>query len=153
MKKERRQHTRYKVDLYTQVITPDYYISLNTVEISLEGIRIEAYSAIPPGTEVTLSFELEKKLSFSGKVIWVFAFQKDGVQKYQIGIKIEEMTLEGIRVIGFDIRNELIQDILNKIIAWYYKTRLRRYFLEYSYFGSGIADLIWNPMFFSYSTI
>lgn len=113
---ERRRHTRYKVNLYARIITPDYYISLNTLEISLEGIRLEAYSEIPPGTEVTVSLDVKKKLNFSGKVIWVFAFQKKGVQKYQIGIKVDEMTMEGIKVIGFDIKHELIQDILNRIM-------------------------------------
>jgi hypothetical protein len=112
---ERRRHTRYQVNLYAQVITSDYYISLNTVEISLEGIRVEAYSEIPPGTEVTVSLDVKKKLNFNGKVVWVYAFQKKGVQKYQIGIKVDEMALEGIKIIGFDIRHELIQDILNKI--------------------------------------
>lgn len=112
---DRRRHTRYRINRYVQVITSDFYISLYTLEISLEGIRLEAYSEIPPGTEVTVVLDRNRKLNFHGKVIWVFALQKKGVQKYQIGVRVDEMTLEGIKVLEFDIRHELIQDILKKI--------------------------------------
>ena len=111
----RRKYTRYQVSLYTQIITPDFYISVNTIEISVEGIRVEAYSEIPPGTEVTISFDLKKELSFYGKVVWVIAFQKKNVLKYRIGIKIHEVALSGIKIVGFDIKNELIQGILTKM--------------------------------------
>jgi len=112
---DRRKYTRYKVDIDTQVITPEFYISLNTLEISVDGIRIEAYSEIPPGTEVTLSFELKKELYFHGKVIWVIGFHKKGILKYRIGIQIRELMLSGIKIIGFDVKNELIQGILAKM--------------------------------------
>ena len=109
---DRRKYTRYSVNIDTQIITSNYYISLNTLEISVEGIRVEAYSDIPPGTEVKISFDLKKELSFYGKVVWVIGFQKKDILKYRIGIEIHEVTLSGIRIIGFDIKNELIQDIL-----------------------------------------
>ena len=113
---ERRKYPRYQVNLYTQVITPEFYISLNTIEISVEGIRIEAYSEIPPGTEVTVTFDLDKRILFYGKVIWVFSFQQKGVPKYLIGIKVHEMLLSGIRVIGFDPKHDLIQGILKMMV-------------------------------------
>ena len=46
---DRRKYTRYKVKIDTQIITSEFYISLNTLEISVEGIRVETYSDIPPG--------------------------------------------------------------------------------------------------------
>jgi hypothetical protein len=113
---ERRQYPRYRVNLYTQIITPKFYISLNTIEISIEGIRIETYSEIPPGTEVTITFDLDKKILFFGKVVWVLSFQQKGVPKYLIGIKVHEILLSGIKVIGFDPKHELIQDILKKMV-------------------------------------
>jgi hypothetical protein len=112
---DRREYTRYKVDIDTQVITPEFYISLNTLEISVEGIRIETYSEISPGTEVTLSFDLKKELYFHGKVIWVIGFHKKSILKYRIGIKVHELLLSGIKILGFDVKYELIQDILTKM--------------------------------------
>jgi hypothetical protein len=112
---ERRKYQRYRVNLYTQVITPKFYISLNTIEISVEGIRIEAFSEIPPGTDVTITFDLDKRILFFGKVIWVLSFQQKGIPKYIIGIKVREMILSGIKVIGFDPKHELIQGILKKM--------------------------------------
>ena len=82
----------------------------------MEGIRIEAYSEIPPGTEVTVTFDLDKRILFYGKVIWVFSFQQKGVPKYLIGIKVHEMLLSGIRVIGFDPKHDLIQGILKMMV-------------------------------------
>ena len=112
---DRRKYTRYKVKIDTQIITSEFYISLNTLEISVEGIRVETYSDIPPGTEVKISFDLDKELSFNGKVVWVIGFQKKDILKYMIGIEIHEVTLSGIKIIGFDIKNELIQGILTKM--------------------------------------
>ena len=112
---DRRQYKRYRVNIYTQIVTPEFYISLNTIEVSIEGIRVESYSEIPPGTEVTVSFDLEKKLDFFGKVIWVIAFQEKGIIKFRIGVKIHEVMLSGIKVIGFDFKHELIQGILTKL--------------------------------------
>ena len=112
---DRRKYERYQVNIDTQIITSEFYISLNTLEISVEGIRVEAYSDIPPGAEVKISFDLEKELSFYGRVVWVIGFQKKDILKYRIGIEIHEVKLSGIKIIGFDIKNELIQGILTKM--------------------------------------
>ena len=58
---------------------------------------------------------MDKELSFNGKVVWVIGFQKKDILKYMIGIEIHEVTLSGIKIIGFDIKNELIQGILTKM--------------------------------------
>ena len=112
---DRRKYTRYKVNINTQVKTPEFYISLNALEISVEGIRIEAFSEISPATEVEISFELKKDLVFYGKVVWVIGFHEKEILKFRIGIKIHEVTFSGIKIVGFDFKNELIQDILKKM--------------------------------------
>jgi PilZ domain-containing protein len=112
---DRRSYERYKVNFDTQVITPEFYISVNTLEISVDGLRIEAFSEIAPGTEVTISFELKKEISFYGKVIWVIGFHRKEILKYLIGIKIHEVTLSGIRIVGYEVKDELIKDILKKM--------------------------------------
>ncbi|MBT8352597.1 MAG: PilZ domain-containing protein [Deltaproteobacteria bacterium] len=100
--------------MYTQITTPAFYIAVNTIEISVEGIRIEAYSQITPGTKVTVSFDLKKDLLFYGKVMWVMAFQKKDILKFDIGIKIHRITFSGIKVDGFNSKDELIKDILDE---------------------------------------
>jgi len=112
---DRRNYPRYSVHFNTQVITSEFYISVNTLEISVDGLRIETYSEISPGTEVTISFEFKKDISFYGKVVWVIGFHKKDILKYKIGIKIHEVMLSGIRLKGFDVKNELIQEILTKM--------------------------------------
>jgi PilZ domain len=112
---DRRNYPRYSVNFDTQIITPEFYISVNTLEISVDGLRIEAYSEILPGTDVTISFEFKKDISFYGKVVWVIGFHKKEILKYLIGIKIHEVTLSGIRIIGYEVKDELIKDILKKM--------------------------------------
>jgi PilZ domain-containing protein len=109
---DNRYYPRYSVRLNTQVITPEFTIYVNTIEISVEGLRIEAYSQIPPGTEVIVFFIFKKELCFHGKVIWEIAFPEEEFFKYQIGIEVDKITLSGVTVQGFNHRDELIQDIL-----------------------------------------
>ena len=109
---ERRTYPRYRIKMITQVTTPVFYITVNTIEISVEGIRIETFSQITPGTKVTVSFDLKKDLLFYGKVMWEIAFQKKDILKFDIGIKINRITFSGIKVNGFNSKDELIKDIL-----------------------------------------
>lgn len=109
---ERRTYPRYRIKMITQVTTPAFYITVNTIEISVEGIRIETFSQIKPGTKVTVSFDLKKDLLFYGKVMWEIAFQKKDILKFDIGIKINRITFSGIKVNGFNSKDELIKDIL-----------------------------------------
>jgi hypothetical protein len=100
----------------TQVTTPAFYITVNTIEISVEGIRIETYSQITPGTKVTVSFDLRKDLIFYGKVVWEMAFpKKKDILMFVIGIKIHRITFSGIKVDGFNKKDELIKDILDEL--------------------------------------
>ena len=112
---DRRAYPRYRVKMYTQITTPVFYISVNTIEISVEGIRVETYSQITPGTIVTVSFDLIQDLLFYGKVMWEIAFHKNDILIYDIGIKIHRIMLSGIKVKGFNNKNELIKDILNEL--------------------------------------
>jgi len=101
--------------MYSQVTTPAFYITVNMIELSVEGIRVETYSQITPGTKVTVSFDLKKDLLFYGKVMWEIAFQKNDILKYDIGIKIHRIMLSGIKVDGFNNKDELIKDILDEL--------------------------------------
>jgi len=112
---ERRTYPRYHVKMYTQITTPAFYITVNTIEISVEGIRVESFSSIKPGTEVTVSFDLKKDLMFYGKVMWEMVFQKKDILKFDMGIKIHRITFSGIKVDGFNKKDELINDILDEL--------------------------------------
>ena len=111
---ERRTYPRYRIKMVTQITTPAFYVTVNTIEISVEGIRIETYSQITPGTKVTVSFDLKKDLLFYGKVMWAIVFQKNDILKFDIGIKIHKITFSGIKVDGFNSKDELIKDILGE---------------------------------------
>ena len=111
---ERRTYPRYRIKMVTQITTPAFYVTVNTIEISVEGIRIETYSQITPGTKVTVSFDLKKDLLFYGKVMWAIVFQKNDILKFDIGIKIHKITFSGIKVDGFTSKDELIKDILGE---------------------------------------
>ena len=111
---DRRKFPRYNFKVHTQITTPEFYITVNTIEISVEGIRAKAYSEIKPRTEVTISFDLKRELFFYGKVIWVIAFQRKDILKYMMEIKINEIVLSGAKVTGFNDKDELIQDILTE---------------------------------------
>jgi hypothetical protein len=64
---------------------------------------------------VTVSFDLKKDLLFYGEVMWEVAFHKKDILKFDIGIKIHRMTFYGIKVDGFNKKDELIKDILNEL--------------------------------------
>lgn len=109
---DRRIYPRYRIDTYVEITTPKFYITVNTIEISLEGIRVEAYTEIKPGTKVTISFDSAKKLLLHGLVVWVFVMQKKSVIKYLLGIQIKEMVSSGVTVNGLNKKEKLIQSIL-----------------------------------------
>lgn len=112
---ERRTYPRYRVKMYTEIITPAFYLVVNTIEISVEGIRVETFSSIKPGTEVTVSFDYKNGLLFFGKVMWEIAFPKNDIIKFDIGIKIHRITFSGIKLDGFNSKDELIKDILDEL--------------------------------------
>jgi hypothetical protein len=112
---DRRNYPRYRIDTYVEITTPEFFITVNTVEISLEGIRVEAYTEIKPGTKVTISFESAKKLLLHGLVVWVFVMQKKNVTKYLVGIQIKEMVFSGVTVNGLNKKEKRIQSILAEI--------------------------------------
>ena len=112
---DRRNYPRYRIDTYVEITTPEFFITVNTIEISLEGIRVEAYTEIKPGTKVTNSFESAKKLLLHGLVVWVFVMQKKNVTKYLVGIQIKEMVFSGVTVNGLNKKEKLIQSVLAEI--------------------------------------
>lgn len=101
--------------MYTEIITPAFYLVVNTIEISVEGIRVETFSSIKPGTEVTVSFDYKNGLLFFGRVMWEIAFPKNDIIKFDIGIKIHRITFSGIKLDGFNSKDELIKDILDEL--------------------------------------
>lgn len=112
---DRRQYDRYPVRIHTEITTPQFYIALNTIELSVDGLRVEAYSEIPPSTEVTVTFDLKKEMSLIGKVIWVIAVQKKDVLKYRIGIKINKITESGCKISDLTSKTKIINDILKEV--------------------------------------
>ena len=112
---ERRTFPRYRIKTDAQIHTPDSYLGVNTIELSVEGIRIEAYSEIKPGTNLTITFDAIRKLSFRGRTVWVIAGQRGDYIKYLIGIKIDSIMLSGVKVTAFNQKDELIQEILAEV--------------------------------------
>ena len=112
---DRRNYPRYRIDTYVEIRTPKFYITVSTIEISLEGIRVEAYTEIKPGTKVTISFDSAKKLLLHGLVVWVFVLEKKNVIKYLVGIQIKEMVSSDFTVNGLNKKEKLIQSILAEI--------------------------------------
>ncbi len=112
---ERRTYPRYRIKADTQIQTSDSYLNVNTIELSVEGIRIEAYAEIKPGTAVAVTFDSIKKLVFRGKTVWILAIQRGDYMIFQMGIKIDAILLSGVRVTGFNQKDELIQDILMEL--------------------------------------
>ena len=112
---ERRTYPRYRIKTHTQILMSECYLAVNAIEMSVEGIRVEAYSEITPGTDVTVVFDAIKKLSFQGRTIWVVASQRGDYLSYLIGIKINAIMLSGVKVTGFNQKDELIYDILREL--------------------------------------
>ena len=144
---ERRTYPRYRVRVFAQITTPTFYISVNTIDISVEGIRIETYSQITPGTKVTVSFDLIKDLLFYGKVMWEMAFQKNDVLMFDIGIKIHRITFSGIKVDGFNSKEDwsaFVKDLNTRGAECLEKqTDLRN--IQFIYGGSSASGYSTNP--------
>jgi len=113
--KERRQVPRYRLHISAKIHTSAFYINGTILDISVEGIRLESFLTIEPGTPVTVQFKIEKEIVFKGLVLWVINLRKRDLDLYQMGIKVDDMAVAGIKVIGFDIKNDLIQEILTAL--------------------------------------
>ncbi len=112
---ERRRLPRYHLHLNAKIHTSAYYLNGTIFDISVEGIRMETFLPIEPETRVSIYFKAQKEVVFKGMVLWVIGYRKKGHDIYQIGIEVDDMALAGIKVVGFDFKNDLIQEILTAI--------------------------------------
>ena len=112
---DRRTFTRYKVRTEAMAITSERTYSVEIIEISLVGARICSLQAINPGTKVTICIELQDKILFQGKVVWVLGTLNKYLQSYIIGIETDTMELSDIKAIGLTERAEILQEILFSI--------------------------------------
>jgi hypothetical protein len=115
--KDRRKLRRYQISINAELHTPTFYISGRIIDISSEGIRVETFIPLEPETDVAVFFNIGKDIIFKGIVIWAITHKKNRKRKglYQIGIEVEHMAIADIEVLGFDIREELVQEILTII--------------------------------------
>ena len=113
--RERRQTPRYQLHIDAEIHTATFYINGTILDISVEGIRLETFIAIEPGADVAVYFKVEKEIVFKGRVLWVIGRRKKGLDLYHIGVKVDDMAVAGIKVIGFDIKNDLIREILTAL--------------------------------------
>ena len=108
---DRRKMPRYQISLKAELHTSSFYISGRIIDISIEGIRIETYIPLEPETDVAVYFNIGKEIIFKGIVIWVITHKDKRKGLYEIGIEVEHMAIDDIEVLGFDIREELVQEI------------------------------------------
>jgi hypothetical protein len=113
--KDRRQAPRYRLHINAEIHTSTFYINGTILDISVEGIRVETFLTIEPGTLAAVHFKIEKEIVFKGQVLWALGLRKRGHDLYHIGIKVDNMAVAGIKVLGFDIKNDLIQEILTAL--------------------------------------
>ena len=113
--KDRRKLPRYQISIKAELHTPAFYITGRIIDISVEGIRVETFIPIEPETDVAVFFKIGKDIIFKGKVIWVITHKDKRKGLYQIGIEVEHMAIDDIEVLGFDIREELVQELLMTI--------------------------------------
>jgi len=113
--KERRRLPRYRLHLNATIHTSTYYLNGTIFDISVEGVRLETYLPIEPETPVSIYFKAQKEVVFKGMVLWVIGYRKKGHDIYQLGVEVDDMALAGIKVKGFDFKNDLIQEILTAI--------------------------------------
>ena len=66
--------------------------------------------SLEPETDVAVFFKAGKDIIFKGIVIWVITHKDKRKGLYQVGIEVEHMAIDDIEVLGFDIREELVQD-------------------------------------------
>jgi hypothetical protein len=112
---DRRKLPRYQISINAELHTPTFYITGRIVDISVEGIRVETFIPLEPETDVAVFFKVGKDIIFKGIVIWVITHKDKRKGLYQIGIEVEHMAIDDIEVLGFDIREELVQEILSSI--------------------------------------
>lgn len=112
---DRRTFTRYKVQVNAIATTPKRSYSIEIIELSLVGAKIRSLQAINPGTKVTICVELQNKILFQGKVVWVLGTLKKHLQSYMIGIETDAMELSDTKAIGLTERTDLLQEILFNI--------------------------------------
>jgi hypothetical protein len=66
---ERRNAPRYRLHISAEIHTSTFYINGTILDISVEGIRVETFLTIEPGTLAAVHFKIEKELPFEKKCL------------------------------------------------------------------------------------
>jgi CRISPR/Cas system-associated endonuclease Cas3-HD len=108
-----RSHIRYQIGADAHLVTSESAFSARAVEVSVVGLRLKTDRCVTPGTEVSIRIELDEKVEIKGQISWVLnILNTHGLNYYDVGVWIAEMSLSSVKAAGIAARTEMITELL-----------------------------------------
>ena len=110
--KEKRRFPRHKVFTPAQLEMFDGSLPVTVVELSVEGLRLQAASSIPPETHIAIRIDVGREIVFHGQVVWAMNMMTVEGHIYHMGVQLDAILDRGDELIGIAEREILIQDLV-----------------------------------------
>ncbi len=110
--KEKRRFPRHKVFTPAQLEMFDGSLPVTVVEMSVEGLRLQAASSIPPETHIAIRIDVGREIVFHGQVVWAMNMMTVEGHIYHMGVQLDAILDRGDELIGIAEREILIQDLI-----------------------------------------
>jgi len=114
---DRRRHSRHLLRIEGHLAVSEPHHPLVLVDISAEGIGLEAQQSLAPATRIAVEIgdAQSERIRFRGKVVWCVQDQTGGLPIYRMGICTD--------TIGFGDQTAVLPDemlvMLGRIVAFF----------------------------------
>ena len=109
---EKRRFPRHRVQSPAMLEMFDGLVPVDVHEMSVDGLRIQAASSIPPETHIAIRINVGREIVFHGQVVWVTDILTAKSHVYNMGIQTDAILDRSEELIDFEDREVLIQDLV-----------------------------------------
>jgi len=109
---DKRRFSRHKVNSPAMLEMFNDLMPATVVEMSVDGLRIQASSAIAPETHIAIRINVGREIVFHGQVVWITDTLKASGHVYDMGIQTDAILDRGEELIDFEDREVLVQDLI-----------------------------------------
>ena len=109
---DKRRFPRHRVSSPAMLEMFDGSVPVDVNEMSVDGLRIQTASSIPPETHIAIRINVGREIVFHGQVVWVTDTLTASGPVYNMGIQTDAILDRSEELIDFEDREVLIQDLV-----------------------------------------
>lgn len=113
--KERRSEPRHEISIDVKVMIIGKTLFGIATDISGGGMEIQINKEVKPNTNLAISMQLDREITFKGKVIWTLGDYANGQWTYRVGIQTEVIHFKNAEVISQQEKRQLVRELLPAI--------------------------------------